>query len=120
LYGELSALLAISEVGLWFSRQWKVQTEVPILLPGGGESRLDRLIWKDKKAIVIDFKTGEQKKDDSKQVLAYIETLRQMNFLDVTGYLLYLRDKQVVEVKAGGKQKVVKKIADKDQISLGF
>lgn len=118
LYNELIALLAINEVGQWFTRQWKVQTEVPILLPGGGESRLDRLIWKDKKAIVIDFKTGEQKKDDNKQVLAYIDTLRQMNFLDVTGYLLYLRDKQVVEVKPGGKQKAVKKVEDKDQMSL--
>lgn len=118
LYNELIALLAINEVGQWFTRQWKVQTEVPILLPGGGESRLDRLIWKDKKAIVIDFKTGEQKKDDNKQVLAYIDTLRQMNFLDVSGYLLYLRDKEVVEVKPGGKQKVVKKVADKDQMSL--
>jgi ATP-dependent helicase/nuclease subunit A len=120
LHAQLRELLAISEVGLWFSRHWKVQTEVPILLPGGGESRLDRLIWKDKKAIVIDFKTGEQKKDDNRQVLQYMETLRQMNFLDVDGFLLYLRDRQVVEVKAGGKQKVVKKVADKDQMSLGF
>jgi ATP-dependent helicase/nuclease subunit A len=120
LYNQLVELLAISEVGLWFSRQWKVQTEVPILLPGGGESRLDRLIWQDKKAIVIDFKTGEQKKGDNQQVLEYMDTLRQMNFLDVDGYLLYLRDKQVVEVKTGGKQKVVKKIKDKDQMSLGF
>jgi ATP-dependent helicase/nuclease subunit A len=78
------------------------------------------LIYKGKKAIVIDFKTGEAKRDDNEQVLEYIGILRMMNFVDVQGYLLYLRDKEVVEVKPGGKQKTVKKTADKDQLSLGL
>jgi hypothetical protein len=120
LRDQLTALLNIPEVGHWFSRSWKVETEVPILLPGGGESRLDRLIHQGKKAIVIDFKTGEKKKNDNQQVLQYIDILRQMNFPEVEGYLLYLRDRAVVEVKAGGKQRVVEKKKDRDQLSLGF
>jgi ATP-dependent exoDNAse (exonuclease V) beta subunit len=120
LQAMLTELLGIAEVASWFTRNWKVQTEVPILLPGGGESRLDRLICQDKKAVVIDFKTGEQKKNDNRQVLQYMEILREMNFIEVDGYLLYLKDRQVVEVKAGGKQKVVKKIMDRDQLSLGL
>ena len=120
LKDQLNELFSLNEVSSWFSREWKVATEIPVLLPGGGENRLDRLIYKDKKAIVIDFKTGEQKKDDNKQVLEYIEVLRKMNFLEVEGFLLYLGDKQVVQVKEGGKQKVVKKVKDRDQLSLGI
>jgi len=120
IHKSLKEILQMTQVADWFSRSWDVKTEVPILLPGGGENRLDRLIYKGKKAIVIDFKTGEAKRDDNEQVLEYIEILRMMNFIDVQGYLLYLRDKEVVEVKAGGKQRAIKKTVDKDQLSLGL
>jgi hypothetical protein len=43
-----------------------------------------------------------------------------MNFIDVRGFLLYLRPKEVVEVKEGGRQKATRKLKDKDQMSLGF
>jgi ATP-dependent exoDNAse (exonuclease V) beta subunit len=120
LRAELNELLKISEVASWFGRDWTVLTEVPILVPGGNESRLDRLIVNDKRAIVIDFKTGEQKRNDNEQVVSYMEILRQMNFVDVRGFLLYLREKEVVEVKEGGKQKAMRKLKDKDQLGLGF
>ncbi len=117
---QLNGLFAISEVASWFSREWKVQTEIPIILPGGDESRLDRLIYSEKRAVVVDFKTGEPRKGDNQQVLAYQDTLRQMNYVDVKGYLLYLRTNQLVEVRAPGKEKLVRKSKDKDQLSLGF
>jgi ATP-dependent helicase/nuclease subunit A len=116
----LKELLLIPHVSEWFSKTWEVKTEVPILLPGGKENRLDRLIYKNKKAIVIDFKTGEAKRNDNEQVLEYMDILRQMNFTEVQGFLLYIRDKEVVEVKPGGKSKLLKKVADRDQLSLGF
>ena len=116
---QIDDLLSLPGVASWFSRDWTVLTEAPVLLPGGEENRLDRLIHHDKKAVVIDFKTGERKKTDNQQVLQYIQILRQMNFTDVEGFLLYLRDNEVVEVSAGralvGRQKT-----DKDQLTLGF
>lgn len=120
LENQLRDLLAIPEVDSWFSRQWNVRTEVPVLMPGKGESRLDRLIYMEKNAIVIDFKTGEPKRDDNRQVLEYMSTLRQMNFINVEGYLLYLRSKDVVQVKEGGRQKVTKSTKNKDQLTFGF
>jgi ATP-dependent helicase/nuclease subunit A len=117
---QLTELLSIPEVASWFSPDWNVRTEVPILLPGGAENRIDRLIIKDKNAVVVDFKTGVRKKSDHDQVLDYINILRLMNFTEVKGYLLYLKEKEVVEVKESGKQKIVKKIKDRDQLSLGF
>jgi ATP-dependent helicase/nuclease subunit A len=117
---QLTELLSLPEVASWFSADWTVRTEVPILLPGGAENRIDRLIFKDKSAVVIDFKTGVHKKTDHDQVLDYMNILRLMNFTEVKGYLLYVRENAVVEVKETGKQKIVKKTKDKDQLSLGF
>jgi ATP-dependent helicase/nuclease subunit A len=120
IMGELNEVFALPQVSSWFDDQWKVRTEVPIILPGGLHNRIDRLLTDNQRAVVIDFKTGIPAKTDNLQVLGYMDILRQMNYTDVNGFLLYLRDKNVVEVKAEGKQRLVKKVMNKDQLSLGF
>jgi ATP-dependent exoDNAse (exonuclease V) beta subunit len=118
LQDQLKSILSIPTVASWFSPGWEVRTEIPILLPDGTENRIDRLLIKDKKAIIIDFKTGEHLKSDQRQVLTYIDILRKMNFIDVEGYLLYIKDQQVVSVTPG-KVKISKK-KDENQITLDF
>lgn len=120
LEAQLSDLLKNPKVSNWFSREWDVRTEVPILLPGGEENRIDRLLVKAGKAVIIDFKTGVRKSIDQKQVLQYIHILRQMNFVEVEGYLLYLGEGEIIEVKTGAKPKVVQKTKSNDQLDLGF
>ncbi len=119
LLKQLDSLLSQPKVTDWFSNAWDVRTEVPILLPGGEESRIDRLMVKGKKAIVVDFKTGERNKRDLQQVLDYVNILHQMNFTDVEGYVLYLRDMEVVSALTEGKRKV-KNRKDEKQLGLGF
>jgi ATP-dependent helicase/nuclease subunit A len=113
---QIEALMQMSTVRNWFDESWDVRTEVPILLPGGAESRIDRLMLKGKTAIVVDFKTGDPKKEDQQQVFTYMQTLRQMNFFDVSGYLLYLKTLQVVSVPPGK----VKTVKQKDENQLGL
>jgi ATP-dependent helicase/nuclease subunit A len=120
VYRQLQELMSAPQINRWFSKDWIVRTEIPVLLPDGPENRIDRLVTKDKKAIVIDFKTGVPRKNDQDQVAAYIGIMRQMNFTDVEGYLLYLRNNEVVQVSESGKQKAIKKMNHKDQLSLGF
>jgi ATP-dependent exoDNAse (exonuclease V) beta subunit len=115
---QLEKLFSDAQVRSWFSDEWEVRTEVPILLPRGKESRLDRLLLKDRKAIVIDFKTGEPIKSDQQQVIEYMNILHQMNYADVEGYLLYVKTGEIVSVKAG-RPKVVKK-KDSSQLELGI
>lgn len=117
---QLAMLMENSRVADWFGRRWEVRTEVPILSPGGEESRIDRLLISERKAVVVDFKTGAVHKRDEKQVLQYMETLRQMNFLQVEGYLLYLGKNEIVEVKSGSRQKAVLKNKNQDQLELGL
>lgn len=120
LRNQLGALLSNPGIAKWFSRDWEVRTEVPIILPGGQENRIDRLLTRNKKAIVVDFKTGNRKKTDEKQVMEYITILRQMNYVEVEGYLLYLGENAITEVMAGGKPKLVAKKKNRDQLDLGF
>ncbi len=115
---QLDELMAHPLVGPWFSSGWTVRTEASILLPGGVWNRIDRLITKDGKAIVIDFKTGEKSKADQKQVSEYMQILQKMNFTEVEGYLLYTRDQEVISV-SNGKVNVVKKKNER-QLGLGF
>lgn len=114
----MEELLANPLIASWFSAPWNVRTEVPILLPGGGDSRIDRLLTNGKKAVVIDFKTGEAGKADQKQVLEYMNTLTQMQFTETEGYLLYTKTGDVVSVPPGKTSKGKKK--DEQQLGLDF
>lgn len=111
-------LFANETVAAWFDKTWEVRTEVPVLLPGGEESRIDRLMIKDKQAVVVDFKTGNSTKTDIQQVNGYLETLRKMNFQEVSGYLLYIRTGEVVQVPSGKPTKAGKQ--NKSQLGLDF
>lgn len=114
---QLNELLSNPLVNDWFSKSWMVKTEVPIILPGGDENRIDRLMIRDKKAVVVDFKTGTHSKNDIAQVKAYVNILHQMNFTDVEGYVLYLKDLEVINVNDLKPQRSKKK-EDKDQLGL--
>ncbi|MBA4054857.1 MAG: hypothetical protein C0490_09110, partial [Marivirga sp.] len=118
LNNQLQELLNNQQIASWFETGWDIRTEVPILLPGGAENRIDRLLLKGKRAVVVDFKTGEPTKADQKQVQDYIDILRKMNFVEVEGYLLYIRKAEVVSV-LHGKIKTSKQ-KDKHQLGLGF
>jgi ATP-dependent helicase/nuclease subunit A len=109
-------LLSNETVASWFITQWKVKTEAKIIVPGKGDSRVDRLLLNDRQAIVIDYKTGSPKIADQQQVKEYITILYQMGFVQVNGFLLYLSDQSVVEVVVG---KVSAK-KDTDQLTLGI
>jgi ATP-dependent exoDNAse (exonuclease V) beta subunit len=119
LIKQLDILMTQEQVRDWFSISWEVRTEVPILLPKGEESRIDRLMVHGKKAVVVDFKTGERNKHDQQQVLNYVNILRDMNFTEVEGYVLYLRELEVMNV-AHPKLRTSKKKENKDQLGLGF
>jgi ATP-dependent exoDNAse (exonuclease V) beta subunit len=114
----MEELLINPLIASWFSEPWKVRTEVPVILPGGGDHRIDRLLTHERKAVIIDFKTGEPNKSDQRQVLEYIETLHQMQFTEVEGYLLYTKTGDVVSVPPGKTSRSKKK--DDKQLGLGF
>lgn len=98
---ELKKMMDHEVVSGWFAPSWEVRTEVPVLIPGGKQSRIDRVMIGKKNTIIIDYKTGAKKEQDRRQVESYSGLLTQMGYPNVQGYLLYLDGLEVVEVMKG-------------------
>ena len=99
----LGSLWSNSQITDWFSKIWTVKTEAPLLVPNQNPERIDRVIFRElpnglKKAIVIDFKSGEKRSTDKTQVMNYVQHVNSMGYVDVEGYLLYLYPVEVVPV----------------------
>lgn len=61
-------------------------------------NRPDKIICKKEETIVLDYKTGLKDKKHQKQVATYCSTLREMNFPNVKGIILYTKDMEFVQV----------------------
>ncbi len=115
---QLEKLVSLPGVSDWFSPNADIRTEISILLPGGNEYRIDRLVIQGNMAVVIDYKTGTQQATDRKQVEAYIETLGRMGYRVVEGYLLYLREGLVVAVSKPQTKPLKSRRSGPDQLEL--
>src|ERR1051325_10116946 len=65
---QLNALLSVQDIRKFFEPGRQVKNESELLMPGGESFRPDRVIIQDKKAIVLDYKTGIEKKTHKKQL----------------------------------------------------
>lgn len=96
---QVSQLMQNEQVKIWFSKEWKVKNETPILLKGRYAKRPDRILIKDDKAIVIDYKFGEKETlMYNKQVNEYKTYLLQMGFKSVEGYVWYVNLEKIQKV----------------------
>jgi ATP-dependent exoDNAse (exonuclease V) beta subunit len=116
--GLLQQVLSIPAVAKWFEPGVTALTEIPILMPGGSEYRLDRLVIDGRKAVVIDYKSGERQAADRAQVETYKEVLGRMGYSPVEGYLLYLREAAVVSVETPPVRSARGKRPGPDQLEL--
>lgn len=95
---ELTETLENPEVSHWFDGSWKVLNERELLTT---EQRLrpDRIMISGRSAIVVDYKTGENKSDDyNRQVDRYAKTLKKTGLKKVEGYLWYIHLNEVEKV----------------------
>ena len=91
-------LQADSPLIQWFSNDWEVKTEVPVLLPDGSLIRLDRVLLKEKEARILDFKTGMKDVKDERQVSFYKKSLKNMGYSKVTAHIAYLNPLEIIEI----------------------
>lgn len=74
----------------WFSSRYHVVTERDILTPSGSVYRPDRVMIEGKRAIVIDYKFGQEHKQQYReQVHDYLALLSQMGY-QTEGYIVYV------------------------------
>lgn len=95
---ELLDILKNSEIKHWFSRDYEIKTESEVILPDGKIYKPDRVLLKDKKAIVIDYKTGKQRKEHKTQIAQYAEVLSEMGYEEIEKYLFYVPGREVVKI----------------------
>ncbi|MBS0011206.1 MAG: UvrD-helicase domain-containing protein [Bacteroidales bacterium] len=84
------------DVKEWFTEDVTVINEKDILVPGGKIRRPDRIIFKENRVIVIDFKFGNPEPEHKKQLEEYRLLLKQMGYENLEAYLWYVEHLQVI------------------------
>ncbi|MDR0231739.1 MAG: UvrD-helicase domain-containing protein [Dysgonamonadaceae bacterium] len=77
----------------WFSGDYQSYNECTILLKENGEvvtRRPDKVLIKDQKAIVIDYKFGEPHAAHQKQMNQYLELMKRMGYQNTEGHVWYI------------------------------
>ncbi len=85
----------------WFSGEWDdVRNENDIIVPQNSDIRRpDRVMIRGKKAVIVDYKFGDNKNSSyQRQVRGYMELLLQMGYTKVEGYLWYIKSGEIVRV----------------------
>lgn len=86
------------EVMEWFEKGSEILNETSILMPDSFTKRPDRIILKNGKAIIVDFKFGNEDSRYLYQIRYYKEILAEMGYNDTKAYLWYFDSGKVVSV----------------------
>jgi ATP-dependent helicase/nuclease subunit A len=98
---KVRSLISVPQVADWFMPGNQVMTEAGILLPSGITRRPDRVIFKDGKTIIIDFKFGEENPHYSEQVSHYRQLLIDMGYTNTEAFIWYVDKNLIVPADVG-------------------
>ena len=85
----IADLFSDSEISYFFSKNWQVKTEKEILLPSGKTYIPDRILFKDNKVVIIDYKTGKKEDAHKEQIIKYSTVLKDMGYDNISLFLIY-------------------------------
>lgn len=90
------------EVHDWYNGSWQLYNECSIIYTdqeGRMQTRRpDRVMIKDGKVVVVDFKFGKKKESYRQQVKEYMDLLNAMGYQHVEGYLWYVFSNELEQV----------------------
>jgi ATP-dependent exoDNAse (exonuclease V) beta subunit len=95
---EINNILKIEPALNWFSGDWTLRKEATILTPDGNNYRPDRVMIKDGKAIIVDFKFGQELPSHKKQLKNYMQLLSDMGYIKTEGYIWYVSENRSIQV----------------------
>ena len=93
--------LSRKEAKEWFGGGWELFNECSIIYMEHGElqtRRPDRVMIREGRVIVVDFKFGKHSEAYNEQVRGYMSQLRDMGYTDVEGYLWYVYKNELISV----------------------
>ncbi len=95
----LHTMLSLPAVTDWYNGRYRVLNETELLHPQWGFRRPDRVMIGSSEVIVADYKFGNQEDPQHiRQVRRYVETIREMGFNNVNGYIFYMRTGHLLPV----------------------
>ena len=98
LLEDVQGLIVNPLVKDWFEGGWQVIAEKDILIPGGTLKRPDRVMIRENRVVVVDYKFGQMKAASHRsQVRKYTEMLGQMGYERVDGFIWYVNLEEVIE-----------------------
>ncbi len=92
----LAKIINHPQLKVHFAKGLTIKNEAEIITLTGELFRPDRVILKDKTAIVIDYKTGEEKPKHKEQIIGYADLLVQMGYTVTERLLVYIEEELVV------------------------
>jgi ATP-dependent exoDNAse (exonuclease V) beta subunit len=96
---HLGWLFSIPQVRGWLNdSDFQTFSELQLLSKQGKSLRADRVLIKDGKALILDFKTGSPEEAHRKQVSEYRQVFEAGSGLPTRAYLIYTRSQELVEV----------------------
>jgi ATP-dependent exoDNAse (exonuclease V) beta subunit len=95
---RILALVSSPQVSDWFHPGNVVMTEAEILLPSGITRRPDRVLLRDGRTIIIDFKFGEENPAYFHQVKQYKTIISEMGYDAVEGFIWYVDKNKIISV----------------------
>ena len=98
LEGKITSLLKTPQVAGWFRPGINVMTEAGILMSSGHTRRPDRVIIKDDKVIIVDFKFGEENSRHLTQVDQYRRLMNEMGFINIEAFIWYVNGNKIISV----------------------
>jgi len=94
---EVDKLFDNANMESWFDGSWEVINERKIITPDGN-IRPDRVMIKEDKVVIIDYKTGSKEDKHNKQMDGYKKALSNMGFKNIQAFLVYFSENEIVKV----------------------
>ncbi len=96
---EIREILTEDKAKELFDGDWIVYTERDILLPSGKIYRPDRIMMKEDRTLVLDYKFGEKKtKKHEDKMKTYLRQIEKMGYNNPEGLVWYVNQKDFVNV----------------------
>lgn len=93
---RINSQITLPVIADWFSSGNMVLREAGILMPSGTTRRPDRVVFRDGKTIIVDFKFGEQNPHYAKQINQYRNLLSDMGYENIEAFIWYVDNNLVV------------------------
>ena len=91
-------LASVSDYGWFDAVGAEILNETSLIDTDGEICRPDRVVIKDGKAIIIDYKFGEHRRSYERQLMKYADIWRRMGYDEVSSYLWSVQTGEVVKV----------------------